>query len=79
MPLKMRYPTNTMYAAAKADTTQVNKSPLPSEEKKSSKRYPLITITKAATSHETSYKQNSSSVHGNYRMEEQNVSGGGNG
>lgn len=55
--LKTRYSTNARYATVMANTTEVNNTPVTSEEKNSSNRYPLITITRAATSHETIYKR----------------------
>lgn len=53
MPRDIRYMINATYAAVKAATTEVNNNPLTSEEKNSTRRYPLMTITKAATSHDT--------------------------
>lgn len=53
MPRDIRYMINATYAAVKAATTEVINPPLTSEEKNSTRRYPLMTITKAATSHDT--------------------------
>lgn len=57
MPLATRYTMKQTYAAVNMHTTDVKITPLPSEEKKSTKRYPLITITKAATSHDIIYTE----------------------
>lgn len=53
----IRYTINPTYPAVKTEMVEVSTTPLISEEKKSTKRYPLITITRAATSHETAYKK----------------------
>jgi len=50
--LQTRYMINKEYAAAKTHTTEPNSNPRTSEEKKSSIKYPLITITRTATSHD---------------------------
>lgn len=53
--LVTRYAMKAMYAAAKVVTTLVKNTLLDSEEKKSTIRYPLIKITRAATSHDAVY------------------------
>lgn len=54
--LATRYTMKQTYAAAEVETAAVNKVPLPSERKKSKQRYPLISITRAATNHDMVYK-----------------------
>ena len=55
--LQTRYMINKAYAAAKTHTTEPSSNPRTSEEKKSSMRYPLIMITRIATSHDIVCKQ----------------------
>ena len=52
MPRDTRYAIKATYAAVKTNTTDVSITPLTSDEKKSTKRYPFINMIKAATSHE---------------------------
>lgn len=51
--LVTRYTMKQTYAAEKDVTILVNNTPLSSDEKKSTRRYPLIKITRAATIHDT--------------------------
>lgn len=55
---EIRYMINATYAAVLKQTTKPNRIPLTSEMKKSSKRYPLMTITSAATVHATLCNKN---------------------
>lgn len=48
---EIRYIINATYAVVTMQTTKPNSSPLTSEMKKSSNRYPFISITNAATNH----------------------------
>lgn len=52
---EMRYTTNPAYAAVAVETSNPINTPLTSERKKWSKRYPLITITSPATVHAALY------------------------
>lgn len=55
MPLETRYTMKQTYAAAKVVSKLVMNTPPNSEEKKSTRRYPLIKITRAATIQDTVY------------------------
>lgn len=56
-PCEIRYRTKITYKAIPVKTTKANTSPLTSENTKSSKRYPLITITSTATVHAIIYNR----------------------
>lgn len=51
--LVTRYTMKQTYAAEKVVTILMTNTPLNSEEKKSTRRYPFIKITRAATIHDT--------------------------
>lgn len=56
-PLQIRYMINAIYATVTAHITEPNNHPVASSDKKSTIRYPLITITRAATSQASVCKQ----------------------